>query len=107
MSEKCLRAVEALEKTGSHTMTVGGNSMMPLIKDKSSLTYAKTDDYQVGDVVLTKVKGRWIEAHLITKMDASGRYLISNNKGHDNGWTRKIYGRVVAVNGNPFGRPVG
>lgn len=80
--------------------------MMPIIKSGSKLTFRKVGAYEIGDVVLTKVKGRWIDAHKITKIDADGRFLISNNKGHDNGWTKKVFGRVIAVNGEPFGRPI-
>jgi len=98
------RTVAALEGGQDHTMKVFGHSMMPIIKSGSALTFRKTDDYQVGDVVLSKVKGRWIDAHQITKIDSEGRYLISNNKGWDNGWTRKIFGRVIAIEGEPFGR---
>ena len=99
------RTVTALESGEDHTMKVFGHSMMPIIKSGSKLTFRKTDDYQIGDVVLSKVKGRWIDAHKITKIDADGRYLISNNKCWDNGWTRKIFGRVIAIEGEPFGRP--
>ena len=98
------RAIQTLAKGEDHTMKVFGHSMMPLIRSGSSLTFRKTDDYQVGDVVLSKVNGRFIDAHQITRIDAEGRFLISNNKGHDNGWTRKIYGRVIAINKEPFGR---
>lgn len=98
------RAVAALAEGHDFTMKVTGQSMMPIIKSGSALTFRKTDDYEVGDVVLSKVKGRWIDAHKITKIDASGRYLISNNKGWDNGWTKKVFGRVIAVNGEQFGR---
>lgn len=100
------RAVEALEAGKDAKMKVFGNSMLPIIKSGSLLTFRKTDDYKVGDVVLSKVKGRWIDAHKITKIADDGRYLISNNKGWDNGWTRKVFGRVIAVNNEPFGRPV-
>ena len=77
-----------------------------MIYSESKLTFAQTNDYQVGDVVLCKVGKRWIDAHKITRIAADGRFMISNNKGHDNGWTRRVYGRVIAVNGEPFGRPL-
>lgn len=80
--------------------------MVPLIYTKSKLTFRATDDYQVGDVVFCKVKGRFIWAHKITKHGADGRFMISNNKGYDNGWTTQVYGRVIAVNGASFGRLV-
>ena len=100
-----LKLREALEAGETPSMKVGGHSMEPIIMDGSKLTWAKTDDYQVGDVVFCKVK-KFIDAHKITKIDADGRYLISNNKGWDNGWTKKVFGRVIAVNDERFGRPV-
>ena len=98
-------AVEAL-KAGYYYMKVFGNSMTPLIESGSRVALLDTKDYKVGDVVICKVKGNWL-VHKITKIAADGRYMISNNKGYDNGWTKKVYGRVVEVNGKPFGRPIG
>jgi len=98
------RAIKELTEAGETSFKVFGNSMTPLIKTKSILTFKKINDYKVGDVVLSRVKGRWIDAHKITRIDAQGRYLISNNHGWDNGWTKKIFGRVVKVNGKKFGR---
>ena len=105
-NERYLRAKEALSTFGTHTMKVFGQSMKPLIENGSVLTFSKTDDYQIGDVVFCKVGGRFIDAHKITKVAADGRFMISNNHGWDNGWTRTIYGRVTEVNGSPFGRRV-
>jgi len=34
--------------------------------------------------------------HLISAIQGD-RFQISNNHGHVNGWTRKIYGRLVCV----------
>lgn len=86
------------------SMRVFGNSMVPLIRTKSVVTYRATDDYQVGDVVFVKI-GRSYLTHKVTKTDAKGRYMIANNKGRENGWAGTIYGRVIAVDGEPFGRP--
>lgn len=105
-AEKYTRATDSLEKNGTCTMKVFGNSMMPLIKTASVLVFIKEANYEVGDVVLTRVKSRWIDAHKITRIDAEGRYLIANNKGFENGWTKKVFGRVISVNGQPFGRPI-
>lgn len=100
------RAMANLAAGQDHTMRVFGNSMTPIIKSKSKLTFRATNDYQIGDVVFCKVKGRHIDAHKITKIDAQGRFMISNNKGHENGWTTTIYGRVIAVNQESFGRGI-
>jgi len=94
----------ALDDGKDAEMKVFGNSMMPLIKTNSVVTYRQTEDYEVGDVVLAKVKGNYL-THKIAKIDSKGRYLIANNKGYENGWVKMILGRVVAVEGEPFGRP--
>jgi SOS-response transcriptional repressor LexA len=98
------RVMAALEDGQEPVMRVFGNSMRPIIKTKSKLTFKKTDDYQVGDVVMARVKGRIIEAHKITRIDGNGRCMISNNHGYENGWASQILGRVIAVDGKPFGR---
>ncbi len=44
---------------------------------------------------LCKVKGRYIDAHKIIKKDAQKGFLIANNHGYENGWTKVVYGKVV------------
>ena len=85
-------------------MKVFGNSMLPLIPSGSLLTYKSEETYEVGDVVYCSCKGRRIDAHLITKKASDGRYMIANKRGYENGWTRRIFGRVVKLDGEPFGR---
>lgn len=99
------RVIKALEKGEEPSMKVFGQSMRPKIESGSLLTFAKTNDYQIGDVVFAKVSGIYIDAHLITKVGSDGRFMIANNHGHENGWASHIYGRVIAVNKKPFGRP--
>jgi SOS-response transcriptional repressor LexA len=97
---KYQRAIQSLKDTGTYTMKVFGNSRTPLIKSGSTLTYRPFSEYEVGDIVFCKVKGRFIDAHLITKKDKHGesfRYMISNNHGWENGWTRQIYAKVVKI----------
>ena len=74
-----------------------GQSMKPILESGSLLTFEKCARYEVGDIVFCKVKGRYIDAHKITKIDSQRRYLISNNHGHDNGWTGQILGKVVVA----------
>ncbi len=33
----------------------------------------------------------------ITKKDANKGYMIANNKGFENGWTKTIYGYVIQI----------
>ena len=88
-----------LEEKGWGKMKCFGNSMLPKLDNPTMNTYIKQDDYEVGDIVFCKVKGRWIDSHLITQKDNIRGYMISNNHGFQNGWTNRVYGRVVkAVN---------
>lgn len=108
MKDKYERTMRLLADGKDATMKVIGRSMLPIIQSHSKLTFRATADYQVGDVVFCKVKGkkgsRFIDAHKITKIDSQGRYMIANNRGRENGWANQIYGRVIAVNGETFGR---
>ena len=45
-----------------------------------------------GDIVIAKVRGR-VYMHLI-KAVRNGEYLIGNNHGRENGWTKQIYGKM-------------
>ncbi len=92
---KYIRLKEELEKIGIGKMKCFGNSMLPILKSGSLLTFKKENDYKVNDIVFCKVKGRFIDAHLITKIDANRGYLIANNHGYENGWTKIIYGKAV------------
>ncbi|MFN4151150.1 MAG: S24 family peptidase [Candidatus Sericytochromatia bacterium] len=78
-------------------MKAFGNSMLPILKSGSLLTFEKFDEYEINDIVFCKVKGRYIDAHKITKKDFNKGYLIANNQGYENGWTKTIYGKVIKV----------
>ncbi len=89
------RLKTALESTGTGKMKAFGSSMLPILKSGSLLTFEKAKHYEIGDIVFCKVKGRYIDAHKIVKTDANKGFLIANNHGYENGWTRQIYGRVI------------
>jgi hypothetical protein len=84
-----------LETQGHGRMKAFGNSMLPILKSGSLLTFRKEAQYVIGHIVFCKVKGRYIDAHKIIKKDPARGYLIANNHGYENGWTRIVYGRVV------------
>ena len=94
---KYLIAREKLEKNELATMTVFGSSMMPIIKSGSTLEFQRFDSYEIGDIVFCRVENHYIDAHKIVKKDDRRGYLIANNHGHENGWTRHIYGKVVRI----------
>lgn len=89
---------ENLLKNGEGQMRVFGNSMIPLIYSGALLTYKTKANYEVGDIVFCKVRGRFVDAHKITKIEGNKGYLISNNHGFDNGWTKTIFGYVTNIN---------
>jgi hypothetical protein len=84
-----------LETKGWGVMKCFGNSMLPILANPSITYFIPQDDYEIGDIVFCKVRGRWIDSHLITQKDAKKGWMISNNHGHQNGWTKRIFGRVI------------
>ena len=89
------KLIADLNLDGEGKMKAFGSSMLPIIKSGSLLTFKKQDEYFINDIVFCRVKGRYIDAHKITKMEKQRGYLIANNKGFENGWTKTIYGKVV------------
>lgn len=87
-----------LMTNGCGTMKCFGNSMLPILPSASLCYYVKQDEYEIGDIVFCKVRGRWIDSHLITRKSIQKNrimYMISNNHGHDNGWTHIVFGKVI------------
>lgn len=84
-----------LQEQGVGKMKCFGSSMTPILRSGALITFEVKESYSIGDIVFCKVKGRYIDAHKITKIDQRGRYMISNNHGHENGWTKIIYGKAV------------
>jgi hypothetical protein len=74
-----------------------GNSMSPKMKNGVTVTVApyKLEDLKVGDVAFCKVRGA-IYLHYVKAIGQDGRVLIGNAHGHDNGWTRQVYGKLVS-----------
>ena len=70
-----------LASAGTGKMKAFGNSMLPILKSGSLLTFARAVDYDIGDIVFCKVKGRYIDAHKIIKSEAGKGFLIANNHG--------------------------
>lgn len=93
--------VQELSEGRSVTLRPKGNSMTPIIKSGQRIVLAPVDsqDVRVGDAVLAKVKGRYF-IHKVTAIGDDGRFQISNNHGHVNGWSRQVYGRVTEIGEN-------
>ena len=90
------REIDALLQGSAVSFRPVGNSMTPRIKSKQLVTVSPDiTNIQVNDIVLCKVRGN-ILVHLVSAIQGD-RYQISNNHGHVNGWTTKIYGVVINV----------
>ncbi len=53
---KYLRLKDELALAGIGKMKAFGNSMLPVLKDGSLLTFEKADSYEIGDIVFCKGK---------------------------------------------------
>lgn len=75
-----------------------GNSMLPLIKSKQpvKIAPAKWEDVNIGDIVYVRVHGR-LFTHLVKAKDDVRGVQIGNNKGHINGWSKQVYGKVIEI----------
>jgi hypothetical protein len=90
--------VEKLDKGESFITSEKGNSMVPLIKSgqKHKLEPATWENVEVGDIVYCKVKGNFY-THLVKAKNDKKGCQIGNNKGHVNGWTKSVFGKVTEV----------
>jgi hypothetical protein len=90
--------LERLQKGETVITSEKGNSMLPLIKSGQDhkLAPATLDDVEIGDIVYCKVRGKFY-THLVKAKDDVKGCLIGNNRGHINGWTKQIYGKVIEV----------
>lgn len=75
-----------------------GNSMTPLIKSGQlhKLELVELKDIVKGDIVYCKIKGNWY-THIVKSINKKRGYLIGNNHGKINGWTKQIYGKVTEI----------
>lgn len=78
-----------------------GNSMTPLITSGQLVTVAPVDPNnppKAGAIVLCRVNGNQM-LHKVTAIGSDGRYQISNNHGHVNGWCtlKNVFGVLVSV----------
>jgi hypothetical protein len=71
--------------------------MVPLLRSRQPVELRKPDrPPRKGDIVFAKVRGRFY-THLVLAVGSDGRYLIGNNHGHANGWTRDIVALATPI----------
>jgi len=75
-----------------------GTSMSPVIRSMQPVRVEPVEllNCKVGDIVLCKVHGR-VYLHFIKAMNEKHGVQIGNNRGHINGWTRTVYGKVTKI----------
>ena len=75
-----------------------GNSMSPKIESGQAhkIEPATWETVEKGDIVYCKVKGSFL-THFVSAKDPKKGVQISNIKGHVNGWTKAVYGKVIEV----------
>lgn len=72
--------------------------MCPLIKSNQEhiLEPINWEDCKIDDIVYCKVRSCYY-THLVKGKDDNKGLLIGNNKGKINGWTKKVYGKVIEI----------
>lgn len=90
--------VEKLQNGETFITSEKGNSMLPIIKSGQDFKLApiKWEDCNEGDIVYCKVRKNYY-THLVKGKNTEKGLLIGNNKGDINGWTKKVYRKVIEV----------
>lgn len=91
------RAIRDLQAGLTTIVKPHGGSMKGKVESGSTVTIdpIESEDIEVGDIVLCKVKGNQY-LHLVKAIQGT-KFLIGNNRGGVNGWTRTIYGKAVKI----------
>ena len=91
------RHIEELTQGRTVSFRPRGNSMTPLIESGQLCTVAPVTiaELAAGDIVLCRVNGADY-LHLVKAIQGD-RVQIGNNKGYINGWTRRVFGKLVKV----------
>jgi len=90
--------LEKLQKGETFLTSEKGNSMVPLIHSgqEHRLAPATWEEVETGDIVYCKVRGKYY-THLVKAKNSERGVLIGNNRGHENGWTKQVYGKVIEI----------
>lgn len=90
--------LEKLQNGETIVTSEKGNSMLPIIKSGQDhkLAPATWESVNVDDIVYCKVSGSYF-THLVKAKDPNKGCQIGNNRGHINGWTKQVYGKVIEI----------
>lgn len=96
------KIIENLEKGIDVEVKPIGNSMSPMIKSRQQITlkglkHNPSLTIEKDDAVFCKVKGKFYFHKVYGKKKVNGKdyYLIGNNKGYMNGWTEKVFAKII------------
>jgi len=91
------RDIEKLKRGEAVQFRPHGHSMEPIVGSGQLVTVEPVapGKVAVGDVVLCKVNGKSY-LHMVKAIQGE-RFQIGNNKGGINGWTRRVYGKMISV----------
>lgn len=91
------RLIHELESQSEASMRCYGNSMTPIIKSGSLITFQKCTEPEINEKVMCRIGQKWIDCHLVTAYNEKRGWQISNNHGHINGWTKNIYAKAIRI----------
>ena len=76
-----------------------GRSMEPLIMNGQLCTVepVNVNDVNINDIVLCRVAGSDYLHKVLAIEKSDMTFMIGNNKGGRNGWTKHIFGRLIKV----------
>ena len=75
-------------------------------QDKTGLVPYMLNHHQQNNTKDDPVNTKGYKCKTLDKYKKKFDRDIRNNKGRDNGWTNKVYGRVIESDGKSFGRKV-
>jgi len=92
--------IEKLKSGATVKYREKGNSMTPIIKSRQPVIAAPIKDLcdlAKDMIVFCKVKGHYYTHKVYAVDKEKKRVLIGNNHGHINGWTKQVYGKIIAI----------
>lgn len=98
MTDKASAAILKLilDKNGTASLTVKGNSMLPALNEGDEISVKKEDDYHVGDIIVFDYPGEGLLIHRIISID-DGIYICKGDNAirKEPVMKRKIIGKAV------------
>lgn len=91
--------VEKLEKGECIISREPGNSMTPILQSREPVILEPMTDwnkFKKKDIAYIKIHGKYY-THLVYAVDKDKGLEIGNNKGHIQGWTKKVFAKAHLI----------